>query len=90
MREIKYGKSKKSEAGKELNEFEKEPITQTNALAFFIKEYLNDPTQFDSNAKLTFYHKLARLNNLGRIAAVAITTLLSFFVFLLLNGFLWQ
>ena len=79
LREVKNGKA----------ENEKERITQTHALALFIKGYLKDPTQFDSNAKLTFYHKLAGLNKFGQITAVLVTILLSFVLFLLVNGFLW-
>jgi hypothetical protein len=71
-------------------EVEKEPISETHALMIFIRSNLKDPTQFDADAKLTFYHRLAGLNKLGQIALVVIATLLSFFIFLFINGFLWH
>jgi hypothetical protein len=68
----------------------KEPITQTHALATFIEGYLKDPTQFYPAAKLRSYHKLAGLPKFGQIALVTIIILISFIVFLLINGFLWH
>jgi hypothetical protein len=74
----------------EKGENVKEPIPQTYALAFFIKKYLKEPTNFYPDAKLRFYHKIAGLTKLAQIALVVITTLVSFIVFLQINGFLWH